>query len=50
MNENTIAENPVFDAELPPQTLGLIRSFAAESQRILGDNLVGVYLHGSSVI
>ena len=33
-----------------PQTDSLIREFAEQSQRILQDNLVGVYLHGSAVM
>ena len=28
----------------------LLKSFVAQSQNILGDNLVGIYLHGSAVM
>lgn len=35
---------------LSPQTERLIEEFAEQSKNILGDDLVGVYLHGSAVL
>ena len=35
---------------IPVQTDSLIREFAEQSERILQDNLVGIYLHGSAVM
>ena len=41
----------VFEETLDMDALNdLLKSFVTQSQKILGDNLIGIYLHGSVVM